>query len=138
MESLFIILAGLFVITFILLYFWSIIWGYRDAINRGKNGFAVAALIVFFAWPFGLLFWTIVRPEEVKIKEKFVTKTEKLSKHNKYLSDFKEMPFLLKLFLIVSLYSIVATLFDLIQMKPMTFDYFNSGLPKNYPFVWYL
>lgn len=137
MELLLIILAGLFVVTFIVLWFWSIIWGYKDAINKGKNGFAVAALIALFAWPFGLLFWTIIRPENIKIKEQ-PAETKKLSKPNKYVSDFKEMPFLLKLFLIVSLYVIVVTLIDFIQMKPMTFEYFNSGFPKNYPFIWYL
>lgn len=137
MESLLIILAGLFVVTLIVLYFWSIVWGYKDAISRGKNSFAVATLIALFAWPFGLLFWTIIRPENIKIKEQ-PAENKKLSEPNKYILDFKEMPFLLKLFLLASLYSIIATLFDFIQMKPMTFEYFNSGFPKNYPFIWYL
>lgn len=138
MESLLIILAGLFVVTFIVLWFWSIIWGYKDAIDRGKNGFAVATLIALFAWPFGLLFWTIIRPENIKIKEQSAETKKNLSEPNKYISDFKEIPFLLKLFLLVSLYSIIATLFDFVRMKPVTFEYFNSEFLKNYPFIWYL
>lgn len=138
MESLFVISGALFIITLIVLYFWSIIWGYKDANSRGKNGFAVATIVALFAWPFGLLFWTIIRPEDKKNKEKTVEIKKSTSEHNKYVSDFKEMPFLVKLLLIVSLYSLVTTFLSFIQMKPITFEYFNSGFPKNYPLIWYL
>lgn len=138
MEIFLVILGLLFIITFIVLYFWSIIWGYKDAVLRGKNGFAVATLIALFAWPFGLLFWTIIRPEDIKTKEKPIEIKQSLSQPNKYISDFKEMPFLMKLLFILSLYSLITTLLNLIQMKPITFQYFNSGFPKNYPFIWYL
>lgn len=138
MEFFLIIFGLVFVVTLLILYFWSIIWGFKDASLRGKNGFAVATLIALFAWPFGLLFWTIISPEGVKITEK-PTETKKVSSEpNKYIVDFKAMPFLMKLLLIVSLYSLVTTLIDFIQMKPIAFEYFGSGFPKNYPFIWYL
>lgn len=57
---------------------------------------------------------------------------------DKYIVDFKEMPFLMKLFLIAGLYLLVTTFLDFIQMKPIAFDYFSSGFPKDYPLVWYL
>lgn len=138
MESFLIIFGLLFVVTLIILYLWSIVWSFRDATLRGKNGFAVATLVALFAWPFGLLFWTIIRPEDIKTKEKPADTTKVPSEPNKYMSDFKEMPFLMKLLLIVSLYSLVTTLLDFIQMKPIAFEYFGSGFPKNYPFIWYL
>lgn len=137
MESLIVIFGVLFVITLIVLYFWSIIWSFRDASIRGKNGFAVATLVALFAWPFGLLFWTIIRPENIKIREKpFVT--NKVTEPYKYMTDFKEMPFLLKILLLISIYSFITTLLNFIQMKPVTFEFFNSGFPKNFPAIWYL
>ena len=138
MESFLAALGALFIITFIILYFWSIIWSYKDAASRGKNGLAVAILIALFVWPFGLLFWTIIRPEDKKIEEKAVETKKSTSEPNKYMSDFKEMPFLIKLLLVVSLYSLVATLLDFIQMKPIDFGYFDSSFPRNYPIIWHL
>jgi len=46
------------------LYPISIIWVYRDANSRGKPGWAVALLVAFAYWPFGLLAWVIFRPEK--------------------------------------------------------------------------
>lgn len=54
------------------------------------------------------------------------------------LIDFKEMPLVLKGLLIISLYSLLTTFTNFIQLKPITTEYFNSGFPKNYPLVWYL
>lgn len=137
LESVLILLGLLFVITFIILYIWSIIWSFKDASRRGKNGFAVAVLVAFFAWPFGLLFWTIIRPESIKTQDK-PSVTKEASEPNKYVRDFKEMPFLLKILLILSLYSLATTFFDFVNMKPIAFEYFNSGFPKNFPLAWYL
>lgn len=66
------------------------------------------------------------------LEEKGVLKPKEL------MADFKAMPFLIKLLLIISLYSLVTTIQNLVQMKPIDFDYFNSGFPRNYPLVWYL
>lgn len=137
MESYIVLFLGFFVLTLIVLYFWSIFWSFKDATIRGKNGFAVATLVALFAWPFGLLFWTIIRPENVKLKET-TPKEKKITESNKYVSDFKEMPFLLKILLLITLYSLVTTALYFIQMKPVAFDYFNTGFPKNYPAVWYI
>ena len=64
MEPLFWIL---FVIPFILLILglliWSLVWVYRDAENRGKNGWLVVALVFLLEWPISLLFWLVFRPE---------------------------------------------------------------------------
>ena len=56
---------------------------------------------------------------------------------SKSFAHFKEMPLLLKIIFIGSLFAIVEALFDIIQMKPILFDYFNSGFPKNFPVIWY-
>jgi len=134
METPLVIFGLLFAVTFTVLYFWSVLWGFKDANSRGKNGFAVATLIALFAWPFGLLFWTVIRPEGKKALEV----NRGAVKPNKYVSDFKEMPFLMKLLLLVSLYVLVTTILDFIQMKPVAFGYFNSSFPRNYPLIWYL
>lgn len=45
-------------------YVWSIVWAYRDAEARGKEGVLVAVLVALVAWPLGLLVWLFVRPSE--------------------------------------------------------------------------
>ena len=47
------------------------------------------------------------------------------------------MPFLLKILFLISVYSFVTTLLNFIQMKPVVFEYFNTGFPKNFPLIWY-
>src|SRR4051794_26286633 len=39
-------------------------WAARDAEQRGKPG-CLIGLLVFFTWPWGLLFWTLARPEGI-------------------------------------------------------------------------
>ena len=60
-----------------------------------------------------------------------------LESHN-YVRDFQDMPFLLKILFIFSLYSLFVALLSFMQLKPVSFEYFNSGFPKNYIFIWYL
>lgn len=50
------------ILTVVLLWLWSVIWAARDARRRGKSGFLVALLVIFLAWPLGLLVWLILRP----------------------------------------------------------------------------
>ena len=52
------IIVGL---IFLALYIWSIVWVYRDAQRRGKNGVLVALLVALVSWPIGLLVWLIIR-----------------------------------------------------------------------------
>ena len=137
MESYIILFLGFFVLTLTILYFWSIFWSFKDATARGKSGFAVATLVALFAWPFGLLYWTIIRPENVKLKET-VSDKKKFTETNKYVSDFKEMPLLLKILLLLTLYLLVTAILDFIQMKPVAFEYFNTGFPKNFTVIWYI
>jgi tryptophan-rich sensory protein len=54
-----------------------------------------------------------------------------------YLANFKEMPFLLKLLFIGSVVTLISQLVDMFQLKPIKFEYFHSGFPKNFPIVWY-
>lgn len=54
------------------------------------------------------------------------------------VSNFKAMPLLLKILFIVAVWAIIGVVKDFIQLKPITYSYFNSGFPKNYPFVWYV
>ena len=45
------------------LYVASIVWGYRDATDRGSNGVLVAILIALAAWPLSLVIWWFIRPK---------------------------------------------------------------------------
>ena len=45
------------------LYVWSGVWIYRDAQRRGKPALLVTVLVLFLAWPIGLLIWIGIRPE---------------------------------------------------------------------------
>jgi hypothetical protein len=47
------------------LYVASIVWAYRDAEQRGKNGLLVALLVALVTWPLGLLVWVLIRPADV-------------------------------------------------------------------------
>lgn len=128
----------LFFLTLSILYFWSIIWSFKDANRRGKSGFAVAALVALFAWPIGLLFWHIIRPENIKLEVKPTQVKKSIFTSNKVMSEYKKMPFLLKILLIISIGASISALLNLIKMKPVQFEYFGSGFPKNVPVVWYL
>ena len=44
------------------LYVGSILWAYRDAETRGKNGMPMAAFVALVPWPLGLVVWAFVRP----------------------------------------------------------------------------
>ena len=46
------------------LYAWSIVWAYRDAEARGKEGVLVAVLVALVAWPLGLIVWLLMRPSD--------------------------------------------------------------------------
>lgn len=138
METVLVLIAGLLTVSFGIFYFWSIIWGYKDAASRGKNGFAVATFIALFTWPFGLLFWIIVRPEGLTSTKSSPETIKTLSESNKYVTNFKEMPLPMKILLLVSVYSLFTTILDFVQLKPVIFEYFNSGFPKNYPIIWYV
>lgn len=122
------------IIIFLVLYFWSFIWAYKDAENRGKNGWAVALLMVLVFWPLSLLFWVVVRPE--KIKQSVLQ--EKTLKQSFLSKNFKAMPWLLKILFIFSALSLIGVIKDFIQFKPITFSFFNSGFPNNYPVIWYI
>ena len=50
-------------LVFGVLYILSIIWAYRDAERRGKEGILVALLVALVAWPLSLLIWVVVRPD---------------------------------------------------------------------------
>jgi hypothetical protein len=57
-------IIGLIVLGLLLiLYFWSIVWAYHDALKRGKPGWLVAVLVALLSWPIGLVVWLIFRPE---------------------------------------------------------------------------
>ncbi|WP_114782421.1 hypothetical protein [Botryobacter ruber] len=46
----------------LILYFWSIIWAYKDAERRRRSGILIALLVAFVAWPLGLIIWLLIRP----------------------------------------------------------------------------
>jgi hypothetical protein len=131
--SIFTIVSTLFTITLAVLYIWSIFWSYQDAVKRKKNGLAVAVLVALFAWPFGLLFWTIMRPERVSKTIKPVN----LKKPNQYQVSFREMSWLLKLFSIFSVYSLLIGLSDLVANKTVEIQMIGINFPANLSFLWH-
>ena len=42
---------------------WSLVWVYRDAERRGKEGWLAVLVVFFMNWPFSLLIWMLFRPE---------------------------------------------------------------------------
>ncbi|WP_397534473.1 hypothetical protein [Roseateles sp.] len=56
--------AGIFgfIAVGFLFYVWSIGWAYQDAKQRGKPPLAVALMVMFGAWPMGLIIWVALRP----------------------------------------------------------------------------
>ena len=63
-EFLFIIIAGVFALGFLVLYIGTIIWAYGDAERRGKSGCLVALLVALLSWPIGLIAWLVFRPND--------------------------------------------------------------------------
>ena len=57
------ILGAIFGLAYLVIAVLSVIWAYGDAERRGKSGCLVALLVIFLAWPLGLLVWLIFRPE---------------------------------------------------------------------------
>lgn len=51
--------------------------------------------------------------------------------------NFKEMPLLLKILFIMSIFSLILDLISLIESKEIGYSYFGTGFPKNYPLLWY-
>ncbi|MFP4091155.1 MAG: hypothetical protein ACLFUB_04825 [Cyclobacteriaceae bacterium] len=47
-----------------IIYIISIVWSYNDAKKRGVNGFIVALLVAFVAWPLSFIGWLIIRPNK--------------------------------------------------------------------------
>ena len=43
-------------------FVYSLVWVYRDARRRGKNGIIVIALILLTGWPGSFLWWLWLRP----------------------------------------------------------------------------
>lgn len=46
----------------LVIYFWSIVWTYRDAERRGRPGWLVALLVAIISWPLSLFVWLLIRP----------------------------------------------------------------------------
>jgi hypothetical protein len=55
----------LFLLIFSIPALWigSGIWGYGDGYQRGKPPLLVALLVMFAAWPIGLVAWLVFRPD---------------------------------------------------------------------------
>lgn len=64
--------------------------------------------------------------------------TKKKLPNTTWLTRFKEMPLLIKLFFILGSYSAVLSAIDLLTFKSITFTYFGSAFPQNMPAVWHL
>ena len=52
------------VLFIVLLAIFSSAWAFHDARRRGKHPMLVALLVLFVAWPVGLVLWLIFRPED--------------------------------------------------------------------------
>ncbi len=73
----------------------------------------------------------------MKTKEKQTT-FQNTFHSNIYFLNFTEMPLLLKVIFVFNVLSLVTTFVNFIQIKPIVFEYFNSGFPKDFPVIWYL
>ncbi len=65
-EFVFIFLLIPFILIILGLLIWSLIWVYRDAELRGKQGWLVVLLVLFLDWPISLVVWLVFRPEMKK------------------------------------------------------------------------
>jgi hypothetical protein len=59
-----ILFGAVFGLAYLIVAVWSVVWAYGDAEGRGKSGCLVGLLVIFLAWPIGLLVWVIFRPEK--------------------------------------------------------------------------
>jgi hypothetical protein len=57
------ILWKMFALASLVLYPLSLIWAFRDAEKRGRNGLLLA-IFVAVTWMIGLFVWMVVRPEK--------------------------------------------------------------------------
>jgi hypothetical protein len=56
-----------FMLPMFIVYIWSVVWAYKDAVARGKSGILVALLVFFVSWPAGLLIWLVFRPDKIGV-----------------------------------------------------------------------
>ena len=66
-EAFIALLVVPFALAILGLLIWSLVWVYRDAEVRGKEGWLALLVVFFMNWPFSLLIWMLFRPD---IKEK--------------------------------------------------------------------
>ncbi|NEQ24619.1 MAG: hypothetical protein F6K28_37040 [Microcoleus sp. SIO2G3] len=57
------IITLLIVVLFLGSFWWSLTWVYADAEERGKPGWLVVLIVLFFGWPLSLLLWLVFRPD---------------------------------------------------------------------------
>jgi len=62
-EMFLILLAIPFGLLFLGLLVWSLVWAYKDAEARGKEGWLAVLVVLFLNWPFSLLVWLLFRPD---------------------------------------------------------------------------
>jgi hypothetical protein len=62
------VIVSIFISTvfFILYVFLLGGWAYRDATFRGKPGWLVSLIVLFGAFPLGLIFWILFRPPVIR------------------------------------------------------------------------
>ena len=61
-EVVFVIIAILLLLCYLVIYIGTIVWAYRDAEERKKSGCLVAIIVAFLNWPLGLIVWLLLRP----------------------------------------------------------------------------
>jgi hypothetical protein len=62
-EMLIVFLIVPFALLIFGLFIWSLVWVYRDAEARGKDGWLALVVVFFLNWPFSLLLWMLFRPD---------------------------------------------------------------------------
>lgn len=58
------LIAFMPVLLIVLLAIFSSAWAFHDARRRGKHPLLIALLVLFVAWPVGLVLWLVFRPED--------------------------------------------------------------------------
>ena len=54
------------------------------------------------------------------------------------INNFKAMSLLLKVLFLGGIYFVLKTIAGLFMQSPISYSYFGTNFPQNYPIIWYL
>jgi hypothetical protein len=74
------------------------------------------------------------------MKKKEISKTDNLAdiSKQKIKDAWQAMPRLMKVLAALNIYSLILSIINLLGRVPISFSYFDTPFPKNFPGIWYL